>query len=253
MRLSTTTFLLLLSSSSFAGGGFNWLNPLVYSTKMSVHFFTLSLIALLIIVAGFLYKRSVATTSSILIPDSKISIRSLLEGFGEFIYGISTAILGTHRGEKYFDFVACTFLFIFLSNAVGLIPGFLPPTEDINTTFALGVYSFLYYNYRGIKDLGAVAHFKHFLGPFLPIFFLMLPIEIISHCVRPFSLALRLRGNMYGDHQVLSFISNLFPYVAPIPFYILGLFVCFMQAFVFTLLSTVYIEMATHHDHGDEH
>jgi F-type H+-transporting ATPase subunit a len=111
----------------------------------------------------------------------------------------------------------------------------------------------LYYNYQGIKEQGIVGHIKHFMGPVWYLAILIFPIELISHAVRPLSLGLRLKGNMEGDHLVLSIFSNLVPYIVPIPFYVIGLFVCFMQAFVFTLLTMVYISLATaHHDH-EEH
>ncbi len=149
--------------------------------------------------------------------------------------------------------VSIIFLYIFISNFIGLIPGFLPPTDNINTTLALGVFIFIYYNYQGIRAQGLIGHLKHFMGPVWYLAFLMLPIELISHAVRPVSLALRLRGNMFGDHLVLSIFSGLVPYVVPIIFMVLGLFVCFIQSFVFSLLSMVYISLATaHHDH-EEH
>ena len=90
------------------------------------------------------------------------------------------------------------------------------------------------------------------MGPVWNLAPLIFVIEIISHCVRPLSLALRLRGNMYGDHLVLSIFSDLVPLGVPVIFLFIGLFVCFVQAFVFSLLSMVYISLATeHHDHDE--
>ena len=118
----------------------------------------------------------------------------------------------------------------------------------MNTAFAIGIFIFFTYNFLGIKENG-LAYLKHFLGPMLLLAPLMLPLEIISHVVRPMSLGLRLSGNMTGDHTVLGIFLDLVPYVVPVIFYGLGTFVSFVQAFVFTLLSMIYIAMATAHDH----
>ena len=128
----------------------------------------------------------------------------------------------------------------------------MSPNQNLNTTLALGIFTFLYFNYQGIKAVGIVNYLKHFAGPMPALALLIFPIEIISISVRPLSLALRLRGNMDGDHLILGIFSDLVPYLVPIPFYGMGLFVSFLQAFVFTLLTMIYIGMATaHHDHGE--
>ena len=98
---------------------------------------------------------------------------------------------------------------VFANNLIGLVPGFLPPTENFNTTLALGLFVFLYYNYEGIKVQGIVGHIKHFMGPVWYLAPLMLILELISHSVRPISLGLRLKGNMQGDHMVLSIFSDI--------------------------------------------
>jgi len=101
--------------------------------------------------------------------------------------------------------------------------------------------------------MGTINYIKHFAGPLWYMAVLIFPIEILSNFVRPISLALRLRGNMYGDHLVLSIFSDLTPIIIPIAFLVLGLLVSIIQAFVFTVLSMVYISLATaHHDHGEE-
>jgi F-type H+-transporting ATPase subunit a len=129
-----------------------------------------------------------------------------------------------------------------------MIPGLLPPTDNLNTTFALGAFVFIYYNYVGIKSSG-LAYFKHFLGPVLWLSPLILVVEIASHVFRPISLGLRLRGNIMGDHVVLGIFNDLTPYVIPVVFYGIGLFVCLIQAFVFCLMTMVYISLSATHDH----
>jgi F-type H+-transporting ATPase subunit a len=135
-----------------------------------------------------------------------------------------------------------------VSNLTGLIPGFLPPTSHPSTNFAISITVFLFYNYEGVRENG-VGYLKHFLGPVLFLAPMMVILELIQHIVRPASLGLRLLGNISGDHMVLGLFSDLTPLVLPVIFFGLGLFVSFIQAFVFTLLSTIYISMAIAHDH----
>jgi F-type H+-transporting ATPase subunit a len=118
----------------------------------------------------------------------------------------------------------------------------------MNTTISVGIFSFLLYNLEGLRTNG-LGYLKHFLGPVLWLAPLMVIIEVISNLVRPMSLGIRLFGNMTGDHTVLSIFLNLVPIGVPIIFYALGLFVCLVQAFIFSLLSMVYLSMATAHDH----
>jgi F-type H+-transporting ATPase subunit a len=133
---------------------------------------------------------------------------------------------------------------------VGVLPGVVPATENFNTTLALGIFSFLVYNFMGIKDAG-MGYLKHFFGPIIWLAPIMFVIELISHFVRPLSLGLRLSKVMLGDHTVVGIFMDLVPIGVPVPFFLLGLFVGFVQAFVFTLLSMVYIALATAHD--EEH
>lgn len=244
---------LFAHSSAFASGGFTWLGGLSHSLHLPEHTVTLILTSLIVLILGFVYRLKVKSVKNPTIPDKGISFRNFFEAIGEFIYNLTKNIMGEKEAEKYFPMVVMVFSFIFLNNVIGLIPGFLPPTDNLNTTLALGVFVFIYYNIEGIKAQGLVGHIKHFMGPVWYLAILIFPLELISHSVRPVSLGLRLKGNMEGDHLVLSIFSGLVPYLVPIPFYVIGLFVCFMQAFVFTLLTMVYISLATeHHDH-DEH
>jgi F-type H+-transporting ATPase subunit a len=144
------------------------------------------------------------------------------------------------------------FIFILLGNLLGLVPGFTPPTADFNITFGLGVASFLAYNAIGIQAQGLVEYLKHFAGPIWWLAVLMVPLELIDNLVRPVSLALRLFGNMTGDHLVLEIFTDLTKVAVPVLFYMLGAFVSLIQAFVFTLLTVIYVSLAMGH-HGAEH
>lgn len=253
MRLLSLLIAAFIPSLAFASAGYTFLGGIAHEAHIAQHVLTFFIVAILFLLIGVIYRSKIANVKNIAIPDRGISFRNMVEALAQFVYNLARNIMGEEQAKKYYSVILLLFSFIFINNCVGLIPGFLPPTDNFNTTLALGVFVFLYYNYQGIKEQGIVGHIKHFMGPVWYLAILIFPIELISHGVRPLSLGLRLKGNMEGDHLVLSIFSNLVPYIVPIPFYVIGLFVCFMQAFVFTLLTMVYISLATaHHDH-EEH
>lgn len=245
---------LIFSSNANAAGGFTWLAGVSHAIHVPEHVLTFALIGLFVTLVGLLYRSKISKVNNLVIPDKHISVRNLVELLGNFVYGQVKGIIGEKQAAAYFPFVCTVFTLIFFSNLIGLIPGFLPPTEHLSTTLALGLFSFIYYNYRGCREQGTLNYIKHFAGPLWYLAFLIFPIEIISNCIRPISLALRLRSNMMGDHMVISIFSGLAPLFIPIVFMILGILVSFIQAYVFTVLSMVYISLAiSHHDHDEEH
>lgn len=264
-KFSSLLLFLLSGQAVFGSAGYTWHGAIEHAlgvhSPLANHSVTLILIGLMLVAVGIAYRSKIASVSNAVIPDKGITLRNLVEMYGEFIYTQCRAVLGEKQAKKYFSFTAIIFILIFLSNVIGLIPGFLPPTENLNTTLAIGCFSFIFYNIKGCKEMGTLNYIKHFAGPLWYMAVLIFPIEILSNLIRPVSLALRLRGNMMGDHQVLGTFLNLeiagFPIAAvggAIPFYILGLLVCFIQAYVFTMLSMVYISLATaHHDHAEAH
>jgi len=164
-------------------------------------------------------------------------------------------IIGPH-GLKYFPVVMTFATVILVSNLMGLFPLFMSPTAATSVTFALGLSSFLYYNYIGISENGIVSHLKHLGGPVWWIAWLIFPIELISNLIRPFSLGIRLFGNLFADEQVMVTLSGLAPpytWFAPILLMPLSVFVALIQTFVFILLSQLYISEVSHapHAHGD--
>lgn len=249
-KLLFLTILLFSQSAQAAAGAFTWIGSL--NLPLAEHVSTLIFVSFLLILGGFIYRSKIAKVSNVVIPDKGITFRNISELYGNFIYGQCKAILGEDQAHKYFGFISTTFLVIVVCNLIGLVPGFLPPTENLSTTLALGIFSFLYYNVKGMKEQGVVNYLKHFAGPLWYLAILIFPIEIISNFIRPLSLALRLRSNMMGDHLVLSIFSGLAPVVVPIIFMVLGILVSLIQAYVFTILSMVYISLATHHDHDEE-
>lgn len=254
MKKSLILLSLLISSSTFAAGGFTWLSGIAHAVHLPEHVVTFSMIGLLLIVIGFLYRSKISKINNVKIPDKGITLRNFVELYGNFIYGQCKQVIGEKEAPIYFPFIATVFIVILVSNLIGLIPGFLPPTEYLSTTLALGAFSFIYYNVVGCKEQGVVNYLKHFAGPLWYLAVLIFPIEIISNCIRPLSLALRLRSNMMGDHIVLTQFSELVALGVPIVFMILGILVSFIQAYVFTVLTMVYIQMAVaHHDHEEGH
>lgn len=172
----------------------------------------------------------------------------------EAILGLMTSMMPREKAIRFLPLVTAAAVFILFSNLLGLVPGFVPPTQSFNTTLALGSVAFVYYNYQGIRTHGLLKYLKHFLGPMLVLAPLMLAIELISHCVRPLSLGLRLMGNMFGDHQVIFIFMSFGLPLVPLPVMALGTLVCIVQTVVFTLLFIVYLALAVEeHDHGHDH
>ena len=169
-------------------------------------------------------------------------------------------IIGPH-GLKYFPVVMTFAVLILVSNLMGLFPLFMSPTSATSVTFALGLSSFLYYNYIGISENGIGRHLAHLAGPIWWIAPLIFPIEVISNLIRPFSLGIRLFGNLFADEKVLETLSGLAPpytWFAPILLMPLSVFVALIQTFVFILLSQLYLSEVSHapheaHGHEPEH
>ncbi len=159
----------------------------------------------------------------------------LISSIEEFMVDITG-----EEGRWFFPFIATIFIYIATCNLIALIPGFFPPTASINTTLACAVPVFLFTHYIGIKYHG-VKYIKHFLGPVWWLIPSMLPIELIGHLARLLSLSFRLFGNMTGHELVLAILFMLAgAFFAPLPIMAMGIFVAFVQAFVFFLLSVMY-------------
>jgi len=155
-----------------------------------------------------------------------------------------------HKGQKYFPLIMTIVLLIFFSNVMGLIPGLLPPTANINTTIGLALIVFFATHIIGFKEHG-VKYLKHFIGPVWWLAPLMIPIEIIGHLARPLSLSLRLFGNMMGHEQIVMVLLILMPVAYPLLAIstLMGVLVVFLQTFIFALLSMMYIAGALEEAH----
>jgi F-type H+-transporting ATPase subunit a len=249
---------------------YTWYNALPESVQhmFGDHTFFAVIAGLLLILFAVNARRALVKASDPVVPAAELGSRNIAELIVQLIVNQSDAIIGK-AGRKYVPFYGTFFFFILLSNLMGLLPGFAPPTGNLNTTIGLALVSFIGYNVIGVREQG-VAYFKHFVGPmtslpgssifsklsFLPVllisvvFFFIL--EVFSHGFRPVSLSLRLFGNMMGDHEVISAFTSLTKLVVPVAFYMMGTLVCVIQAFVFTLLSMIYVALAVSHGHDKE-
>ncbi len=226
---------------------FEWLELVPFLHSGNLHIATMVVVFLVLMVVIFLAQRSLKRAKNPLVPDDRLSLKAFFENFISIICYLSDLVIGT-AGRPFVPFFAIIFLFIWFNNLLGLVPGMGAATSNLNTTLALGVFSFLMYNIYGFKEHG-IGYLKQLMGPVLFLAPMLFIIELVSHLVRPFSLGLRLYGNMMGDHTVLAIFLDLVPFGIPVIFYFLGFFVCTMQAFIFTILSMVYISIALSHEH----
>jgi F-type H+-transporting ATPase subunit a len=250
---------------------FTWYNLLPEDLQHAFgdHTFFAVIAAILLILFAVKARGALVKSQNPLVPAADLDSRNIAELVVQLVVSQSDAIIGK-AGRKYVPFFGTFFFFILLSNLMGLLPGFAAPTGNLNTTIGLALVSFIGYNVIGVREQGP-GYFKHFIGPmtslpggnivaklaFLPVllisvvFFLIL--ELFSHGFRPVSLSLRLFGNMMGDHEVIGAFISLTKLVVPVAFYAMGTLVSLIQAFVFTLLSMIYVALAISHGHDEEH
>lgn len=226
---------------------FSWTQLIPGVHHDNVHVATAALASGVLVIFALVGRMALGTGDQAVVPAGRFSLKGLFEVITEFIIGMIDMVIGEH-GRKYTPFFAAIFFYIWVNNLIGLLPGMTPATDNMNTTLALGLFTFAVYNTLGVKENG-IAYLKHFLGPVWWLAWLIVLIEILSHLLRPLTLGLRLRGNISADHTVLSIFLDLTPWVVPMLFYVMGIFVASMQAFVFTVLSMVYVSMAVAHEH----
>jgi len=227
-------------------------------------FFSLIVMVALVLMACWV-RRALRRAGDSILPDEGVSLRNLMEMMVEFVLNLSDNILGK-KGRKHIPLFGSFFIFIFVANLSGLIPGFSPPTSNINITLGLGLVSFVAYNYLGVREHG-LGYIKQFLGPMtsfpssgilailfsLPIMLIsvsfFLVIESFSHFFRPVSLSVRLFGNMFAGHEVITVFTELSGIGVPVVFYAFETLIAGVQALVFTVLSLIYLAMAVSHEH----
>lgn len=205
------------------------------------------LITALLILSGLFFSRKISAAGDDVVPGARFSFRGLIEILLDFVHGMAKDNCG-HEYRGFLPLLATLFLVILVGNLSGLVPGFTPATVDISSNLALGLIVFLTYNVAGIREHG-FGYFKQFWGPVAAIGPLFVFIELVSHMSRPFSLSLRLAGNIFADHLILSVFTGLTYVIAPSILMFFGLIVAGMQSFVFALLTSIYVSMAISHDH----
>lgn len=248
---------------------FTWyaLLPHDWQTIIQQHTFFALISALFVLFFAWRGRAALARAQDPTIPASDLGARNITELLVGLVVSQSDAVIG-RQGRKFVPYFGTFFLFILFSNLIGLLPGFAPPTSNLNTTVGLASISFVGYNVIGFKEMGT-GYLKHFVGPmtglpaqsflgklaFVPLLLLSVTfffvLELVSHLFRPVSLALRLFGNMMGDHIVIEVFMDLTKLVVPVIFYALGTLVSVIQAAVFMLLSMIYVSLAISHGHDE--
>lgn len=190
---------------------------------------------------------SLASKKPQLIPSG---IQSVMELIIQFFEGLLSDLIGKD-GKKYLPLVGTIGLFILACNLMGLVPGFMSPTSKLNVTAGCALTVFIYYHWQGIKAQGLLKYLKHFMGPIPLLAPLMVPIEIISHFSRPLSLSMRLFGNIFAEELLILIMASIIPFLLPLPFMAIAIITAVVQAYVFVLLSCIYIAGAVAHE--EEH
>ncbi len=202
-----------------------------------------------------------AITVMCLVMRSRLSV----EHPSKFQIVLEDAVLGMQgmlvewigpEGKAFLPLIFTFGIFILLANYAGLVPGLMAPTSNINVTLGCAITTWVYYHVQGFKRQGVVNYLKHFaVPPGAPVWMapLMLVIELISHASRLLSLSLRLFGNIFGEELVILILGSIIPFIVPLPMMFLGLITGGLQAFIFVLLSIIYLQAAVATDHADEH
>lgn len=214
-------------------------------------------IMVLLVGLAFGVRRQLVNYDQSVVPEAKLTMRTFFEVFVGYWYDTMKDMMGPKRAKRYFPLVGSLACFILFSNALGLVPGFAPPTSNWNITMGCAVVVFVMFNYYGLKENG-LGYVKHLFGPYIgwwgiPINLLLFVIETVSTLIRPLTLSIRLMLNMAVDHLLVTLTLGIIALFLPIPVMILSTLVVIVQVMVFCLLTSIYISLATEHeDHGGE-
>lgn len=183
-------------------------------------------------------------------------VANLMEWAVSLLRGLVQGFIPGKQGDQYVPYLGSLFLFIFINNLLGLLPAFRAPTMTLSTTLALGITTFVMVQQYAIRATGFVAYAKHFMGEVLWLAPLMVIVEVVGEFAKPMSLALRLYGNIFGEDNVIEQLMTLGGWI-PVQFPMLAfaIFTSFLQAFIFTTLSTIYVASKVVHEggHGEDH
>lgn len=205
------------------------------------------IVAVALIFIGFRARAKLGKVDDRVLPEARLSLTTFVELFLGYFYDLAKSIMGPVRAKKYFPVVGASACFVFFSNALAMVPGAPVPTTSLGITLGCGLVVFILFNIYGLKENG-LAYIKHLAGPAWYLAPLMFVIETISLLVRPLTLALRLMLNMAVDHLIVGIFAGLVAILVPLPFMALGVLVLIVQTLVFTMLTCVYIGLATEHE-----
>jgi F-type H+-transporting ATPase subunit a len=197
--------------------------------------------------------------TAVIILFFKLTVKNLsvkepgkMQNFLEMIYRFFQSLVDDmigHEGRKFIPVLATLGLFIAVANLLGLLPQLESPTANLNTTVGCAIFVFFYYHYQGVKKHGLFGYIRTFMGPVWWLAWLFFPIEVVSHFSRPLSLSMRLFGNIFGEDLVIIIIASLVPFIAPLPIMALAVFTSLLQAFIFIMLTTIYLAGAMAEEH----
>jgi len=200
----------------------------------------------ILVMLALIARQRIVNVKDAAVPSETLTLPTFFEVFIGYFYGVAKDVMGAERAKKFFPIIGASALFIVFSNFVGLIPGVSSPTSSLNVTLGCALCVFLAFNYYGIKENGW-GYVAHLAGPKWYLAPLIFPIEVISTCIRPVTLSIRLMVNIAVDHLLGSIFIGLVTLFVPVPIMFLGIIVCVVQTVVFCLLSCVYIGLATEH------
>ncbi len=205
-----------------------------------------ALIMLLVLLFGSAVRGKIKGEDGV-IPEESLTLRTFAEVFLEYFYDMAKSVMDPVRAKKYFPIIGASALFVFFSNVMALIPGMPVATSNLNITLGCALVVFVIFNVYGLKVQG-FGYIKHLAGPAWYLAPLIFPVEVVSLCVRPVTLAVRLMLNMAVDHLILGIFLGLVAVLVPLPVMLLGCLVVLVQTLVFTLLTCIYIDLATAHE-----
>ena len=187
-----------------------------------------------------------------LVPDDRLTLTTFAEAFLGYFYDLAKGVMDAERAKRYFPLIGTAAVFVFFANMLALIPGMPVATSHLGVTLGSALVVFVLFNTYGLMTNGW-AYVKHMAGPMWWLVPLIFPIELISLCVRPITLGVRLMLNMAVDHLMLLLFMSMVGMLVPIPLMLLGCLVAVVQTLVFTLLTCVYIGLATEHEAAEAH
>jgi F-type H+-transporting ATPase subunit a len=206
--------------------------------------------ATLVLLVALRTRSRLDRTDEAVIPEDRLTLRTFMETFLAYFYDLAKSVMGPERAKRYFPVIGTSAMFVFFSNLMALVPGMPVATSHLNITLGCALVVFVFFNAYGLSAQG-MNYVKHLAGPVWWLAPLLFPLEVLSLCIRPVTLAVRLMVNMAADHVMVTLFLSLVALFIPLPIMLLSCLVVIVQTLVFTLLACIYIGLAT--EGHDEH